>query len=311
MKKLTKILAVIAAMTALTVSAVPAYAAETDFDLSDEPKHIDFDDDSILKSEEACMDLNRFISENDLCAYAYPVIKREGTPDGCSWDQYGQVHICIEKGDTKTKEAVQNYIKEECYDPSIFEFIEYKGLDRLEKEADILNKYFEENQLRGNITYKFTSDETFFDKWNDCEPGLDLNFRFMYKDESIEEKIYGLLEENGFDKDTVSFNWHEDNNLLIMPNPDTNRGDANEDGDVNVRDCAFIAGKLSKGKGSELPEKADYNLDEKIDVRDAAALAKSLAVSQYLTKLSDSDTSYYDSQLVEKIKSEVPHTIMK
>ena len=54
-------------------------------------------------------------------------------------------------------------------------------------------------------------------------------------------------------------------------------GDANEDGKVNVRDCAFIASKLAQGKGSELPVIADFNNDKKVNVRDAAAIANYLA----------------------------------
>ncbi len=57
------------------------------------------------------------------------------------------------------------------------------------------------------------------------------------------------------------------------------KGDANEDGKLNVRDCAFIANKLSKGKADELPSHTDFNSDGKINVRDAAAIAKSLAKS--------------------------------
>ena len=52
-------------------------------------------------------------------------------------------------------------------------------------------------------------------------------------------------------------------------------GDANGDGKVNVRDCAYIAKMLAKGKS--LPAKADYNLDGKKNVRDAAALANDIA----------------------------------
>ncbi|MGN0614110.1 MAG: leucine-rich repeat protein [Porcipelethomonas sp.] len=59
--------------------------------------------------------------------------------------------------------------------------------------------------------------------------------------------------------------------------PGTLKGDANEDGKVNVRDAAFIAHKLAQGKSDELPECADYNGDEIINVRDAAAIAKFLA----------------------------------
>ncbi len=55
-------------------------------------------------------------------------------------------------------------------------------------------------------------------------------------------------------------------------------GDANLDGKVNVRDCAYIASMLAKGAAAELPEKeADYNQDGKVNVRDAAALASALA----------------------------------
>lgn len=54
-------------------------------------------------------------------------------------------------------------------------------------------------------------------------------------------------------------------------------GDANGDGTVNVRDCAFIASKIAKGKTSELPVNADYNSDGNVNVRDAAALARDIA----------------------------------
>ncbi len=55
------------------------------------------------------------------------------------------------------------------------------------------------------------------------------------------------------------------------------KGDANGDGKLNVRDCAFIASKLSTGKTAELPKQSDYNVDGKINVRDAAAIAKKLS----------------------------------
>ena len=54
-------------------------------------------------------------------------------------------------------------------------------------------------------------------------------------------------------------------------------GDANEDGNINVRDAAFIASKLAQGRTDELTESADYNEDGKINVRDAAAIASMLA----------------------------------
>ena len=54
-------------------------------------------------------------------------------------------------------------------------------------------------------------------------------------------------------------------------------GDANLDGKVDVRDCAYIARMLAAGKGNELPDSADFNDDGKTDVRDAAAIARFLA----------------------------------
>ncbi|MGN0614591.1 MAG: dockerin type I domain-containing protein [Porcipelethomonas sp.] len=54
-------------------------------------------------------------------------------------------------------------------------------------------------------------------------------------------------------------------------------GDANRDGSVNVRDCAYIARTLAEGQGSSLPPEADYNGDGSINVRDAANLAADIA----------------------------------
>lgn len=56
-------------------------------------------------------------------------------------------------------------------------------------------------------------------------------------------------------------------------------GDANQDGKVNVRDCATIASALAKGTVDSLKCSicADYNKDGKVNVRDAAAIASALA----------------------------------
>ena len=56
-------------------------------------------------------------------------------------------------------------------------------------------------------------------------------------------------------------------------------GDADGDGKVSVRDCAFIAKMLANGKGKDIPLIADFNGDGKVDVRDEAALARYLAIS--------------------------------
>lgn len=56
-------------------------------------------------------------------------------------------------------------------------------------------------------------------------------------------------------------------------------GDADGDGKVSVRDCAFIAKMLANGKGKDIQLIADFNGDGKVDVRDAAAIARYLAKS--------------------------------
>ena len=66
-------------------------------------------------------------------------------------------------------------------------------------------------------------------------------------------------------------------------------GDANQDGVVNVRDCAKIANALAFKTVDELPCKicADYNQDNEITVRDAAQLANYLATNRTLATLSE------------------------
>ena len=54
-------------------------------------------------------------------------------------------------------------------------------------------------------------------------------------------------------------------------------GDANGDGKLDVRDAAYIARMLANGQGDEIPLTADFNGDGQVNVRDAAAIARFLA----------------------------------
>ena len=56
-------------------------------------------------------------------------------------------------------------------------------------------------------------------------------------------------------------------------------GDANNDGKLNVRDAAYIAKKLAAQRATELGRNSDFNGDGKINVRDAAGIAKYLAIT--------------------------------
>ena len=57
----------------------------------------------------------------------------------------------------------------------------------------------------------------------------------------------------------------------------TLKGDANNDGKLDVRDAAYIARLLANGKGKGIPPIADFNGDGTVNVRDAAAIARFLA----------------------------------
>ena len=54
-------------------------------------------------------------------------------------------------------------------------------------------------------------------------------------------------------------------------------GDANNDGKLDVRDAAYIARMLAQRDTEKLPKNADFNEDGQINVRDAAAIARFLA----------------------------------
>ncbi len=54
-------------------------------------------------------------------------------------------------------------------------------------------------------------------------------------------------------------------------------GDANNDGKLDVRDAAYIARILAQRDTEKLPKNADFNEDGQINVRDAAAIARFLA----------------------------------
>ncbi len=62
-----------------------------------------------------------------------------------------------------------------------------------------------------------------------------------------------------------------------VPAATPEKGDANGDGKIDIRDAAFIAILCAKGQYEDIPEWADYNGDGKRNIRDAAFLAIDLA----------------------------------
>lgn len=62
------------------------------------------------------------------------------------------------------------------------------------------------------------------------------------------------------------------------------RGDANNDGVLNIRDAAFIIKHLAKGQKDKLPKCSDFNGDGEVTVRDAAKIAQYLASQRFNSK---------------------------
>ena len=84
------------------------------------------------------------------------------------------------------------------------------------------------------------------------------------------------------------------------------RGDANSDGKINVRDAAFIASSIALGK--ELNDDADYNEDGKKNIRDAAAIVNDLTGGNKATtrKTSAQDVSFDErsTEMLELVNKE-------
>lgn len=79
---------------------------------------------------------------------------------------------------------------------------------------------------------------------------------------------------------TTAEAYAKENGFKFIVESDAIKGDANMDGKVDVRDCAFIAKALATGKGTMISSNADFNDDNKVDVRDAAAIARFLATKK-------------------------------
>lgn len=95
----------------------------------------------------------------------------------------------------------------------------------------------------------------------------------------IEESVKVFMKVKNIDETKVEFGVVE----LALPG----LGDANCDYVVNVRDCAYIANNLAKGKAEDYLiynyyNHYDFNYDGVTDIRDAAAIAKYL-VSKPIT----------------------------
>lgn len=129
------------------------------------------------------------------------------------------------------------------------------------KSANEISAFIEEENLKAKIV-------------TDDEGNLQLQYNDYTNEEEVVTAFLALNKKFGIElamycSDMEHYDVFYDDSLLL--------GDANEDGVLNVRDCALIASKLAKELVNELPGYSDYNGDGIIDVRDAAAISRDLA----------------------------------
>lgn len=129
------------------------------------------------------------------------------------------------------------------------------------KSANEISAFIEKENLKAKIV-------------TDDEGNLQLQYDDYTNEEEVVTAFLALNKKFGIElamygSDMEHYDVFYDDSLLL--------GDANEDGVLNVRDCALIASKLAKELVNELPGYSDYNGDGIIDVRDAAAIARDLA----------------------------------
>ena len=130
--------------------------------------------------------------------------------------------------------------------------------------VDEMNEYLRTEGFKAHMT-EVTEDngkKYYTTQYDDrSEENVFGTFLALYKKYGAVVSAFGLVTEEEYYKDT----------------PDAIIGDVNEDGAVNVRDCALIASSVASGKAEALPDTADYNKDGRKNVRDAAALSSDLA----------------------------------
>ena len=171
------------------------------------------------------------------------------------------------------------------YDTTALELVDMKDGDGFISEGG-----FNYDTETGVFLYTFTTEDIKIDPTKPIGT-LDFKVKSTAKDGSYKinviNHLYGadaplqIIHVQEYMKDTTYLTPHVTQGTVTVGaggnTDDILWGDANLDGKVNVRDAAYIAKLLATGKGDTLPINADYNRDDKKNVRDAAAIAKALA----------------------------------
>lgn len=138
------------------------------------------------------------------------------------------------------------------------------------------------NELFGDIDLSITTPYTTGDLTVDyIQVSLD-DFNYLGDEVTDERCMY--VAKSYYCLSQVCKLCYDDSCYYYTTSPNINYGDANDDGEIDIRDAAFIAQKIAGKRADQLGESADYNQDGKRDIRDAAAIAKNVA-RKYTTGL--------------------------
>lgn len=277
-----KMLNIIAALTAVSISMSTAgvaaiaaeptddnvsdsYTLENGYDINNENyrKKVDSLGEKIAHEEEFVAYLNEFIksqtgdNEDSAVTHVYNV------PENKTADGVNNLYIIesIVPGTNKKARKFEQmiyYWGKSDFDESSYGFLNYDEVF-LKYSVDEMNAFLEEENLKAKIT-EYSN-----------------GYKVVYYSDTSEENVVStfLALNKKFGAEVLGLSPNME--YLEVFYDDSMLGDANIDGEVNVRDCAFIASKLAEGLVNELPGCSDYNGDGKVDVRDAAALANKLA----------------------------------
>ncbi len=146
---------------------------------------------------------------------------------------------------------------------------EYRGeeaegeIDFYNKYVDDVNAYLKENNYKAKFVEMTENDRSYYVISYDKDITIDdvvLTGIALAEKYELYPEIFALA----FAKPDIYYD-------------ETPAGDVDKDNEVTVRDCSFIAMKIASSEADSLPLSADFNGDEKVNVRDAAAIANHLA----------------------------------
>ena len=176
---------------------------------------------------------------------------------------------------TDVKPMIEASLSEKNLDMSKVEFhaagakntTESKKITDIYEKLALITDFCEDN----NIIYATVNIIYDYD-YAPAQIGITIGSMDKEIQNSISDSIHRFAEEQNIDMQGVKIVRY-----LKGSSISDDLGDANNDGTVNVRDCALIASSIASGKAETLPDTADYNKDGKKNVRDAAAISMDLA----------------------------------